>query len=513
MLRFLRMHVAARSSAMIVLAVATIGAAFLAVALAVAVREETARQHERVGQLVDTVARTTGIASYLGDAELADEVAQGLLVNRIVSGVTVRSGSRTLARRTRAESVGEAASALRRDVLSPFDSQLVVGTIEVETGRAEVTAEVQRATADLKWMLLLQVIVSGAAAIWVVLRLVTRPIVLISERLHRLSAEAGDRLEVPRGNETNEIGQLVRDVNAMADRLGAIVARERELRMERERAEREFRAIFEHADTGIFLLDAAGAVTSSNPAYARLFDPSKPFPDAALVAECVAGRKAVARDIALQPGRADTRWANVVLTPMSDSNVQGVANDITERKRSEQATGALAVTDRLTGLGNRLAFETRLAELCTERRGQHAGRFTLMMADLDGFKQVNDTYGHKAGDDVLVEIAARLLRSVRSSDFVGRFGGDEFVLLLPGTTQPEAIGHLADKVIDAVRWPIAAGAGRSATVGMSIGSVVYSPGATHDELVRRADEAMYAAKQSGRNCHRLDAGKASAAAG
>jgi diguanylate cyclase (GGDEF)-like protein len=513
MLRFLRMHVAARSSALIALAVATIGASFLAVALAVAVREETARQHERVGQLVDTVARTTGIASYLGDAALADEVAQGLLVNRIVSGVTVRSEGRALAQRTRAASVADAQVALRRDVLSPFDSQLVVGSIEVRTDTAEVAAEVDRATADLKWMLLLQVLVSGAAAIWVVLSLVTRPIVLISERLHRLSAEAGDKLEVPRGNETNEIGQLVRDVNAMADRLVAIAARERELRMERERAESKFRAIFEHADTGIFLLDAAGAVMSSNPAYAGLFDPSKPFPDAALVAECTAERKAVARDIALQPGRADTRWANVVLTPMPDSNVQGVANDITERKRSEQATGALAATDRLTGLGNRLAFERRLAELCTERRGQHAGRFTLMMADLDGFKQVNDAYGHKAGDDVLVEIAARLLRSVRSSDFVGRFGGDEFVLLLPGNTQPDAIGHLADKIIAAVRRPIPVGAGRSVNVGISIGAVVYSPGAAHGELVRRADEAMYAAKRSGRNCHRLDTGEVPAAAG
>jgi diguanylate cyclase (GGDEF)-like protein/PAS domain S-box-containing protein len=287
---------------------------------------------------------------------------------------------------------------------------------------------------------------------------------------------------------------------------------ERTLRVQLEIEEKKFRTIFENADTGIFLSDGSGWLLSFNPAFGRLF--GLPGPDAArrfsdligepqaeaLLARCIAGNAPVYQDIKLE-GRAGapTRWINVVLSPIEDHRVQGVVNDITERKRAEQAAQELAVTDSLTGVYNRLGFERRLEEMsdaCYRHPGQ---RFALLMADLDQFKEVNDCYGHKAGDQVLVEVARRLEQAVRKTDFVGRLSGDEFVVLLAATDQRATIERIVAKILESLGRPIALGEGRVAQVGASIGAAVFSQAISKDELVRQADAAMYQAKQGGRH--------------
>ncbi|MYM54589.1 GGDEF domain-containing protein [Thalassovita mangrovi] len=166
-------------------------------------------------------------------------------------------------------------------------------------------------------------------------------------------------------------------------------------------------------------------------------------------------------------------------------------------KISETALTDLAVRDSLTRLLNRRAFEEALAE--TFDRVQRFGETTALLAlDIDHFKHINDTYGHAAGDMVLQEIGAILTRNLRSFDRPFRVGGEEFSVLLPGTTAIAA-RDIADRLREAVeRHPFRCGANRIA-VTVSIGIAVTGPEMTQASLVEAADAALYEAKLKGRN--------------
>ena len=162
-----------------------------------------------------------------------------------------------------------------------------------------------------------------------------------------------------------------------------------------------------------------------------------------------------------------------------------------------------ALHDPLTGLANRTLLADRLDHdlESSQRTGQPV---CLLALDLDGFKPVNDTLGHAAGDTVLVETAARLTSCTRPGDTVARLGGDEFALLLPGTDE-EAAARVADRVLQTVRTPTSVGP-TPVTVRASIGIALASQtrsATTADQLCAQADRAMYAAKRAGRDRHVL----------
>jgi diguanylate cyclase (GGDEF)-like protein len=157
----------------------------------------------------------------------------------------------------------------------------------------------------------------------------------------------------------------------------------------------------------------------------------------------------------------------------------------------------LAHFDTITGLPNRALLSDRLEqETVRARRGRHG--FALLMFDLDGFKSVNDTWGHAAGDRVLAEVGTRSRQSVRASDTVGRQGGDEFMAILPETSLAGALA-VADKLLEALAQPYPVGqeeARLSASVGVS---VFPEDGADAERLQQAADAALYAAKREGKN--------------
>ncbi|MDN3637871.1 EAL domain-containing protein [Simiduia curdlanivorans] len=168
-----------------------------------------------------------------------------------------------------------------------------------------------------------------------------------------------------------------------------------------------------------------------------------------------------------------------------------------ERKANEIKLSELAHYDSLTGVSNRILFRDRLDHAVDlAKRGDHP--FTLMYLDLDGFKPVNDCYGHDVGDMLIRETAQRLQGCVRLSDTVARVGGDEFTLLLDDMHSTTDMAHLAEKVIDAISAPFAL-AGMDITVGCSVGIAPYRPGADGESLQRQADMAMYRAKQASGN--------------
>lgn len=176
--------------------------------------------------------------------------------------------------------------------------------------------------------------------------------------------------------------------------------------------------------------------------------------------------------------------------------------DITERKRREEYIRYRAYHDALTDLPNRHLFNDRLnqALLSARRSGE---MLAVMFLDLDRFKEVNDTLGHDAGDQLLQEVARRLHDCVREGDTLSRFGGDEFVLLLPKIRQVDSALALAQKILDAF-LPTVSILGHELELKTSIGiSIFPRDGDLPEMLLKRADEAMYLAKRAGGSCWRL----------
>jgi diguanylate cyclase (GGDEF)-like protein len=158
----------------------------------------------------------------------------------------------------------------------------------------------------------------------------------------------------------------------------------------------------------------------------------------------------------------------------------------------------MAQQDPLTSLPNRALFGDRLKnQLAWAHR--HDGRFAMIFLDLDNFKSINDTYGHGVGDVILIEVAQRLRTAVRTSDTVGRLGGDEFVVLMPELSDPADAMGLAEKIRVAVRDPIFF-EDKEMRISCSLGIAVYPDDGTDETtLVRSADQAMYRAKERGRD--------------
>jgi diguanylate cyclase (GGDEF)-like protein/PAS domain S-box-containing protein len=176
-------------------------------------------------------------------------------------------------------------------------------------------------------------------------------------------------------------------------------------------------------------------------------------------------------------------------------------SDVTERKRAEKTIMHLAYHDALTGLPNRMLFNDRLAVALTQAE-RNQSRLALMLLDLDDFKEVNDTFGHSVGDELLRRTGERVRDLLRKADTVARIGGDEFMLLLPEISRAEDTEAIAEKVLETVGQPIRLG-GRAMNVSVSVGTAVYpDDGESADALMRNVDLAMYHAKDSGgaRHC-------------
>ncbi len=162
----------------------------------------------------------------------------------------------------------------------------------------------------------------------------------------------------------------------------------------------------------------------------------------------------------------------------------------------------LAHNDALTGLPNRMAFYACLPQML-EQANREDSRLAVLFIDLDDFKPINDTFGHEAGDELLRQAGERLRTHLRGNDFVARFGGDEFVAVVPGIGGNHDVGVVADKIIDALSVPFTI-QGYCCKIGVSIGIGIYPDCADSlDGLVQLADHAMYAAKQGGKNSYSL----------
>ena len=213
------------------------------------------------------------------------------------------------------------------------------------------------------------------------------------------------------------------------------------------------------------------------------------------------------RDVRVIRPDAQARWVHLRTFPIADSagrtvRMAGIMEDITERKDAEDRLQRLAHYDTLTGLPNRAHYYESL-ERALAQAERNRWMVSVLFVDLDGFKTVNDSLGHAVGDQLLRQVAARLVKCLRVRDVVGRLGGDEFALMLFTPDGAQGAGTVADKVREALRQPFEL-EGHQVVVAASIGIAVY-PGDSSDAgtLIKYADTAMYRAKEAGRDTYRF----------
>jgi diguanylate cyclase (GGDEF)-like protein/PAS domain S-box-containing protein len=273
-----------------------------------------------------------------------------------------------------------------------------------------------------------------------------------------------------------------------------------------------FRSLAESLPLGILSADARGWVVFCNEAAQQIFNLSadrlmghgwERLIDPGDRAEVLGAVRAVVRSglpqqvmFRIQTGLF-LRWALGKFVPLGGPDEVtgwiGTVDDVTDRRRAESELTHQATHDMLTGLPNRMLLEDRLQQACT-RLSRESDAVSVMFIDLDGFKHVNDTYGHTVGDQVLVEVASRLRGILRGVDTVARLGGDEFVVFCEGLPERE-VNEVSRRIHDAVGVPLMV-AGETLSIGASIGvETTRDPTVTFDELLARADQAMYREKR------------------
>jgi diguanylate cyclase (GGDEF)-like protein len=229
--------------------------------------------------------------------------------------------------------------------------------------------------------------------------------------------------------------------------------------------------------------------------------------------EQVARRMALVRE--RKPHHYERTRPNGTVMEIRGSPIEGggfvtIYLDVTDDRRNQALIAHMAHHDTLTDLPNRALFSDRLQTAVS--LAKRSGLIAVHYLDIDEFKPVNDQLGHKAGDDLLVAIAGRLKRSVRENDTVARLGGDEFAIVQTGIREENDAAVLARRVVREIGNPYEI-AGRTVNVGVSVGvALAPTDGVTTDELLRKADAALYRSKSGGRGCFNFFREKANAAA-
>jgi diguanylate cyclase (GGDEF)-like protein len=472
----------------------------------------------RLNELLDTVESTLRVACFAKDATLAGELAQGLLSNSDVLAVRIVSDQQVLAdmRRYASSSGTSTGMALKRPIHSPFDASKAVGHVLLTPNPQVIEArsreEVKFAALQLSWQLAMLAFVVAV----IMLVFIVRPIKAMSDRLHSMDPTDGERLPVPRRHKNTEIGQLVGDINSLADRVVNTLAAERRLRVQREIDEKKFHTIFDNAESGIFIVDERGGLSSWNPAFARLFLISTPQTDdeyawlnlsllpwqdpaaaAALVGEALQTNHSVSADLPLLLPDTQQRWVNIVLSPIGDNQLQGVAHDVSHFKEAEATAKQQVVTDPLTKLANRLGLEERLYALVQEYAIEQHGGFALLLVNLDEFRRVNEGLGLPAGDNILQTTSLRLSGCVKRGDTVARLSADAFGIILHNVTQ----GEVADRIAESIRQTYFID-GAPINLHASTGITLFPNDASDvPNLLRQAELAMDSAKTAGGDIH------------
>ena len=306
--------------------------------------------------------------------------------------------------------------------------------------------------------------------------------------------------------------------------------------IQRRRSDQRFQALVQHAPDMVAVLDAEGRVAYASPSAASalglepgvlhgrsVFDVMHPDDRDGMQEKLTAlldERDGVLRlQCRIIAAEGVARWFDVTASnQLSNPALAGIvinARDVSENRAFQERLTHEAQHDPLTGLPNRRRMQAALGS------SLHTGTVAVLFVDLDGFKPVNDRFGHEAGDELLRQVATRLSGCVREGDVLSRVGGDEFVMLMPGVRDTTDAEAMSERVCRAVEMPFLVG-DNEITIGASVGVHLAPSASDPDQALRSADHAMYAVKHAGRNgrapvagreqspAHRLGLGRSAA---
>lgn len=320
-------------------------------------------------------------------------------------------------------------------------------------------------------------------------------------------------------------GKLEKEVTVRTRELGernAILQREIEERKRQEDALLVADTVFESAAEAIIVTDADNNIVRVNPAFTAItgYTPAEVMGRNPRLLKSGRHGSDFYREMwgelerrghwegeiwnRYKNGDIRVEWLSIAMIRDGDGLARHLAvfHDITRRKEAEELLRFKAHHDALTELPNRELFKDRLQTAINQARRYHRN-FALMLIDLDRFKEVNDSLGHTAGDQLLVEAAQRLSSCVRETDTVARLGGDEFAIILSEMSADDEAEQVAQRAVDLLNEPYHLDAGTTRISGC-VGIALYPlHGRETDQLLRNADSALYAAKEGGRNTYRI----------
>ncbi|MDO9236402.1 MAG: diguanylate cyclase [Aquabacterium sp.] len=518
-----------RFMAMVVAITALLSIAAGTAAYLLSYQRATSNGETTLHGLMSAIEKSAAIGVYAQDKVLLQELIDGLAQNPLVAKVEVidAKGHTLVSHINQSEhgTQGETkTSTVSRRLISPFDKGEHLGAVVITEDLVHMQQLAAKEAQPLSVMFVLQSVLLAIAIYIMGDRLVSQPIVRLAKALRRMQAGSSDQLRIPTGHEMDEIGSLVGGANALLKTNQEALSKERDLRTEVERMEAQYRQIFDSSSAGIFVLGPDGRLINCNPTVLRILGltlesmqqlrgydfVSSVFsrPDRALNLIDAAMRcgETLSDDMELSRSTGDPRWVHCLISVQGASQcVEGVMYDITERKHIEAKTLHQAAHDGLTGLSNRAACDDGLDHFIVEAARTHES-VSVLYIDLDGFKRVNDLMGHKAGDQVLMQCAQRMKACLRrSSDVIGRVGGDEFVVGLYGVGSNDAIlDKIASEIVQSLCEPIVLDNGQIARVGASVGMACFPlHGNTRKQVLAEADQAMYAVKHSGKNAYAM----------
>ncbi|MDC9728170.1 MAG: diguanylate cyclase [Methyloprofundus sp.] len=417
---------------------------------------------------------------------------------------------------------------MHRELISPFNDGEVIGKISLH---ASTNYNLEKAQQSAIFSIIISISLIGLTALIILLQVkrgVSSPLAYVSNTLHAIGTAKVKRISLLKQHENDELGCLCNDINSLLETLQTQFDAERSLREQIEVTEQQLRHIYNSSSAGLFVLNEQGYLLNYNSTFTAILNgPEELTKDATteglfesllnqqsgftlLVKQALSSANLETQDFAIvgEDNRSTPRWIHCLLSKLIDASgnvvLEGVIFDVTERVHKEQLIKRVAHYDELTGMLRRQPAKTQFESYIASNPSLNVG---FVMMDLDGFKQINDSYGHLAGDQVLSIVAERLFKCVRTSDIVCRLGGDEFLIIIMNDNDVNLKQDIASKLLNRISQPISLEGDELVSVGVSIGitDLQLSNTKNFDKLIKDADKVMYQVKKNGKSNYQVKA--------